>query len=87
MALLESILEGLTNPTSGALRDLSAKAATEFLTWSAKHIAVGKSVGQANNFNASSLLRRLFDRVVHLQIYQRYYEPLPLPYTHANWRT
>ena len=79
MALLDAILEGLTGPTGGSLRDLCAEAACEFLEWSAKHIhtrqpkepAGAKAVASRTNLNAGSLLRRLMDRLVHPDAYQR----------------
>ncbi len=77
--LLEAIMDGLSDDNSGAKRDLCANAAREFLLWSAKHIPMPKgkegdrsSAGASSNLNAASLLRRLFERLVHPQAYQRY---------------
>jgi hypothetical protein len=81
MALLEAILEGLSDANSGALRELCARATREFLIWSAKHVPVaaapakggaakpGAAAGE--NLNAGSLLRRLFERLAHPEPYQR----------------
>ncbi|GMH34456.1 hypothetical protein BSKO_02290 [Bryopsis sp. KO-2023] len=72
MCLLDAIMVGLGDETSGALRELCARAAAEFLKWSAKHVpkqTTGDSHG--NNLNAASLLRRLFDRLSHPQPYHR----------------
>ena len=78
MVLLEAILDGLSDEKSGAKRDLCASAAKEFLIWSAKHIALPKSMDAAggsanasNNLNAASLLRRLFERLMHPEAYHR----------------
>ena len=74
MALLEAIMEGLSNSQNGALRDLCAAATREFLIWSAKHIPATKDaskVAGAENMNAASLLRRLFERMAHPEPYQR----------------
>ena len=74
MALLEAIMEGLTDSHSGALRDLCAAATAEFLVWSAKHIPASKEParGSSNeNLNAASLLRRLYERMAHPEAYQR----------------
>ena len=74
IVLLETILDGLSDERSGARRDLCANAAREFLVWSAKHIPMvkGKEGSHASsNLNAASLLRRLFERLVHPQTYQR----------------
>lgn len=80
IVLLEAIMEGLSDSRSGARRELCANAAREFLVWSAKHIPMAKpkqgSSSQrvshpSSNLNAASLLRRLFDRLVHPQTYQR----------------
>ena len=79
IVLLEAILDGLSDETSGAKRDLCANAAREFLIWSAKHIPMprGKdgrasSHTASSNLNAASLLRRLFERLAHPEAYQRY---------------
>jgi hypothetical protein len=63
---------------SGALREVAARLLGEWLDWSARHTtaagrggggAGGKAGGgddsAARNFNATSLLRRLFDRLAH----------------------
>jgi len=58
---------------SGALREVAAGLVGEFLDWSAKHVGSsgsgrgggGGGDGASRNFNATSLLRRLFDRLVH----------------------
>lgn len=76
MALLEAILEGLSDGHNGALRDLCATATREFLIWSAKHIPMrgvsgSANVGAGDNLNAASLLRRLFERLAHPEPYQR----------------
>lgn len=58
--------------SSGALREIAARLVGEFLDWSARHVGVGVAGGAASaaaeasrNFNATSLLRRLFDRLAH----------------------
>lgn len=74
MALLEAIMEGLTDSQNGALRDLCAAATREFLVWSAKHIPASNDPAKgssAENMNAASLLRRLFERMAHPEPYQR----------------
>ncbi len=74
MALLEAIMEGLTDSQNGALRDLCAAATREFLVWSAKHIPASKDPtkgSSAENMNAGSLLRCLFERMAHPEPYQR----------------
>ena len=74
MALLEAVMEGLTDSQNGALRDLCAAATREFLVWSAKHIPASKDPtkgSSAENMNAASLLRRLFERMGHPEPYQR----------------
>ena len=74
IVLLEAILDGLNDERSGARRDLCANAAREFLVWTAKHIPTvkGKEGSHASsNLNAASLLRRLFERLMHPQTYQR----------------
>jgi hypothetical protein len=62
---------------SGALREVAARLVGEFLDWSARHVAGGSGSGGgrggggdggdelAQNYNATSLLRRLFDRLAH----------------------
>lgn len=40
MALLDSIIDAVGNPTDGALREFSAKCLTEFLHWSIKQSTV-----------------------------------------------
>ena len=78
IVLLEAILDGLSDEKSGAKRELCAKAAKEFLIWSAKHIPMAKgrdgasSSRASSNLNAASLLRRIFERLAHPQAYQRY---------------
>lgn len=42
ICLLDAIMGGLENESSGALRDLCARASADFLKWSAKHIPRGK---------------------------------------------
>ncbi len=67
-------MEGLTDSQNGALRDLCAAATREFLVWSAKHIPASKDSAKgssAENMNAASLLRRLFERMAHPEPYQR----------------
>jgi hypothetical protein len=76
MALLEAILEGLSDDHNGALRELCARATREFLIWSTKHIPEGATAGE--NLNAASLLRRLFERLAHPEPYQRW--PFPPGY-------
>ena len=74
MALLEAIMEGLSDGQNGALRDICAAATREFLIWSAKHIPATKDaskVAGAENMNAASLLQRLFERMAHPEPYQR----------------
>ena len=74
MALLEAIMEGLSDSQNGALRDLCAAATREFLIWSAKHIPASKDASKdagTQNMNAASLLRRLFERMAHPEPYQR----------------
>ncbi|KAK9826371.1 hypothetical protein WJX81_003941, partial [Elliptochloris bilobata] len=72
MALLEAVMDGLTNEGSGALRDLCATQVVEFLKWSVKHESPQVPRGGAViNLNAQSVLRRLFERLVHPQPYQR----------------
>ncbi len=76
IALLDAILEGLSDGQNGALRELCAHATREFLIWSAKHIPMRGNGGSANgaggeNLNAASLLRRLFERLAHPDPYQR----------------
>lgn len=76
MALLEAILEGLASPGRGALRDLCAEATQEFLVWSDRHVRSAgtkgaRAVATRTNLNASSLLRRLMDRLVHPDANQR----------------
>ena len=75
MALLDAVMEGLTDSQSGALRDLCAAATKEFLVWSAKHIPASRDAAKAagaENMNAASLLRRLFDRMSHPEPYHRW---------------
>ena len=43
MTMLDAIMDGLTNNENGALRELCAAAACEFLVWSQKHQPVKKS--------------------------------------------
>ncbi len=38
MALLDAIIAGLGQAESGALRELCARGAAEFLRWSVKHV-------------------------------------------------
>ena len=74
MALLDAVMEGLTDSHNGALRDLCAAATKEFLVWSAKHIPASRDAAKAagaENMNAASLLRRLFERMTHPEPYQR----------------
>ena len=42
MTMLDAIMDGLTNNENGALRELCAAAACEFLVWSQKHQPVKK---------------------------------------------
>ena len=81
MALLEAILEGLSDAHNGALRELCANATREFLLWSAKHVPVASSspkggakpgAAAGENLNAGSLLRRLYERLAHPEPYQRW---------------
>lgn len=53
--------------SDGGLRQLCAKLAREWLIWSGKHISGPRGAA----LNASSLLRRLFDRLQHPDAYQR----------------
>ena len=89
MAMLEAIMEGLTDSQNGALRDLCAATTREFLVWSAKHIPASKDPakgGSAENLNAASVLRRLFERMAHPEPYQRseptHEPPLPVEVKH-----
>ena len=75
MALLDAVMEGLTDSQNGALRDLCAAATKEFLVWSVKHIPASRDAAKAagaENMNAASLLRRLFERMAHPEPYQRW---------------
>ncbi|KAK9796984.1 hypothetical protein WJX73_006710 [Symbiochloris irregularis] len=77
MALLEAILEGLASSgRGGGLRDLCAEATQEFLVWSDRHVRTAstkdaKAGASRTNLNASSLLRRLMERLVHPDACQR----------------
>ena len=75
MALLDAVLDGLTDSQNSALRDVCAAATREFLVWSAKHIPASRDAAKAagaEHMNAASLLRRLFDRMAHPKPYQRW---------------
>ena len=43
MTMLDALMDGLTNNENGALRELCAAAACEFLVWSQKHQPVKKA--------------------------------------------
>lgn len=53
ICLLDAIMDGLENESSGALRELCARASADFLKWSAKHIP--NSRGMENSSTESSL--------------------------------
>lgn len=44
-ALLDSIMEGLVDPTNAALRDLCASLAAEYLHWAWKHLPGESGMG------------------------------------------
>jgi hypothetical protein len=67
---------GTPSVASGALREVAGRLLGEWLDWSARHAArrggrgggdgsSGGHEGATRNFNAASLLRRLFDRLAH----------------------
>eukprot|EP00891_Asterochloris_glomerata_P007060 jgi/Astpho2/7060/Aster-x0303 len=81
MTMLDAIMDGLTNNENGALRELCAAAACDFLVWSQKHQPVkklGTSSGKggaghhADQLNAAALMRRLFERLLHPEPFKRY---------------
>lgn len=74
-ALLDTLMDGLVDEDSGALRALCAEACAEFLEWSARPSASGGSSsskgGSRAGHNSASLMRRLFDRLSHPRAYNR----------------
>ncbi|KAK9813338.1 hypothetical protein WJX73_001242 [Symbiochloris irregularis] len=77
MALLEAILAGLTSSgCGGRLRAFCAEATQEFLVSSESQTPSAstrgaKAAAAGSNVNASSLLRRLMDRLVHPDAFKR----------------
>jgi DNA-dependent protein kinase catalytic subunit len=65
MALLDTIIEGLSNPKDGALRELCANLLNEFLKWSVKHDRDSKY------HNIKSLFRRLYSYAHHPNVHKR----------------
>lgn len=65
MALLDAIMDGLTNPKDGALRDMCANLLDEFLKWSIKHDKSNKFV------NVKSLFQRLYSSIHHPNLHKR----------------
>lgn len=55
------------NVNDEALRQLCARLCREWLIWSAKHITGPRGAA----LNATSLVRRLLDRISHPNAYQR----------------
>jgi DNA-dependent protein kinase catalytic subunit len=66
IALLESLLDGIENPTNMALRDLSARCVKEYVIWSIKQAPSKKST-----MNTKSLLKRLYHMASHPSPYKR----------------
>jgi DNA-dependent protein kinase catalytic subunit len=69
MVLLDAIVDAVGDPTNSSLRDFSAKALTEFLQWSIKHVSPKQQ--KKNPFNAKSLFKRLYSLAHHPNPYKR----------------
>jgi DNA-dependent protein kinase catalytic subunit len=63
--LLESIIDGLSNPKDGSIRDICSSLINEFVIWSIKHDKDGKYT------NIKSLFKRLFSSIMHPNQYKR----------------
>lgn len=68
MALLEALMEGLTDEISGATRSLAARLTSQFLECSLSQVHTSP---QAQFVDAHALLRRLLDRLTHPSPYHR----------------
>ncbi|KAG2383045.1 hypothetical protein C9374_005012 [Naegleria lovaniensis] len=65
MALLDSIIDSMSNTTDGALRDQCALLLNEFLKWSVKHDRDKKYI------NVKSLFQRLYSNIHHPNLFKR----------------
>ncbi|EFC47806.1 DNA dependent protein kinase catalytic subunit [Naegleria gruberi] len=65
MALLDAIIDSMSETTDGALRDQCSLLLNEFLKWSVKHDKDGKFI------NVKSLFQRLYSNIHHPNLFKR----------------
>ena len=69
MALLDSILDGVTSSSDNSLRDFSSKCVKEFFSWSIKQTSVKQL--EKNPANPKSLFKRMYSLALHPQAFKR----------------